>query len=215
MQVRDAIEQALRRLRIVPPGENMQAEDASTGLEVLNQMIYSWSTSGVDLLHQGWALTDNFVFFVPPKVLDPAGSTAMTLDSLSYVGTWNASTNSPALSDGSGTKGQVYRVGTAGSTSLDDVSSWAVDDFLIFNGTEWLKCASSKQHEMAVINNLAVWLASDYGMAPPDVVAINAEAGFEGMLAQWMRTPDATFDRALTRLPSRRWPYSVPASETS
>lgn len=45
---------------------------------------------------------------------------------MSYQGTWNAGTNIPALANGVGTKGYVYKVSTAGTTTLDGNSSWNV-----------------------------------------------------------------------------------------
>lgn len=56
---------------------------------------------------------------------------------LNYQGTWNASTNTPALTSGVGTKGFLYVVSVAGSTTLDGNSTWAVGDFVNFNGTVW------------------------------------------------------------------------------
>ena len=56
-----------------------------------------------------------------------------------YQGTWNASTNSPALTSGTGNKGQYYKVGTAGSTALDGISQWNAGDTVIFDGTTWDK----------------------------------------------------------------------------
>jgi hypothetical protein len=56
---------------------------------------------------------------------------------LNYQGTWNASTNTPALASGVGTKGFLYVVGVAGTTTLDGNSSWNVGDFANFNGTVW------------------------------------------------------------------------------
>lgn len=58
---------------------------------------------------------------------------------LSYQGTWNASTNSPALASGVGTTNYYYIVGTSGSTNLDGITDWVVGDWLIFNGTAWQK----------------------------------------------------------------------------
>jgi len=54
-----------------------------------------------------------------------------------YQGVWNASTNSPTLVSGTGTNGQYYRVGTAGTTTIDGISLWNVGDLIIFNGTVW------------------------------------------------------------------------------
>jgi hypothetical protein len=56
---------------------------------------------------------------------------------LVYQGVWNASTNSPALASGVGTKGYYYKVSVAGSTLIDGVSTWKVGDMIVFNGTTW------------------------------------------------------------------------------
>lgn len=59
------------------------------------------------------------------------------IGALNYKGTWNASTNSPALASGVGTKGDYYVVSVAGSTSLDGLSNWGVGDWATFNGSVW------------------------------------------------------------------------------
>jgi hypothetical protein len=61
------------------------------------------------------------------------------LGTLSYQGTWNASTNTPTLASGVGVKGYYYVVSVAGSTNLDGVSDWVVGDWAVFNGTVWQK----------------------------------------------------------------------------
>jgi len=58
---------------------------------------------------------------------------------LNYQGTWNATTNSPTLTSGTGTKGYYYVVDVAGSTNLDGITDWKVGDWAIFNGTVWQK----------------------------------------------------------------------------
>jgi hypothetical protein len=58
---------------------------------------------------------------------------------LSYQGTWNASTNNPALSSGVGTNGNYYVVNVAGTTNLDGITDWQIGDWAIFNGTVWQK----------------------------------------------------------------------------
>ena len=52
---------------------------------------------------------------------------------LKYQGTWNASSNSPTLTSGSGTPGYYYIVSTAGSTNLDGITDWAVGDWAVFS----------------------------------------------------------------------------------
>jgi hypothetical protein len=62
---------------------------------------------------------------------------ARKLGVLEYKGTWNASTNTPALTSGSGQTNGYYVVSVAGSTDLDGVTGWEIGDWAIFNGTKW------------------------------------------------------------------------------
>ena len=64
---------------------------------------------------------------------------AAVLGAVSYQGTWNASTNTPALASGVGTKGYYYVVSVAGSTNLDGITDWKVGDWAIYNGSAWQK----------------------------------------------------------------------------
>jgi len=64
---------------------------------------------------------------------------AAVLGALSYQGTWNASTNTPTLASGVGTKGYYYVVSVAGSTDLDGITNWVVGDWAVYNGTAWQK----------------------------------------------------------------------------
>lgn len=58
---------------------------------------------------------------------------------LNYQGAWNASTNTPTLASGTGTKGYYYVVSVAGTTNLDGITDWQVGDWAIFNGSVWQK----------------------------------------------------------------------------
>ena len=51
---------------------------------------------------------------------------------LVFQGTWNASTNTPTLTSGSGTTGHFYIVSVAGSTNLDGITDWQVGDWAVF-----------------------------------------------------------------------------------
>ena len=51
---------------------------------------------------------------------------------LVFQGTWNASTNTPTLTSGSGTTGNFYIVSVAGSTNLDGITDWQVGDWAVF-----------------------------------------------------------------------------------
>lgn len=63
---------------------------------------------------------------------------------LEYLGTWDASTNTPALSDGTGSAGNVYLVDVAGTQDLGSGNiTFAVGDWAIHNGTIWQKSLNS------------------------------------------------------------------------
>ena len=51
---------------------------------------------------------------------------------LVFQGTWNAATNTPTLTSGSGTTGHFYIVSVAGSTNLDGITDWKVGDWAVF-----------------------------------------------------------------------------------
>ena len=56
---------------------------------------------------------------------------------LDFQGSWNASTNSPALASSVGTNGEFYIVSVAGTTNLNGITNWGIGDWAIFNGTVW------------------------------------------------------------------------------
>jgi hypothetical protein len=70
-------------------------------------------------------------------MLKTVSSITNAIGALNYKGTWNASTNSPALASGVGTKGDYYVVSVAGSTALDGISNWGVGDWAAYNGAAW------------------------------------------------------------------------------
>ena len=64
---------------------------------------------------------------------------------LKFKGVWDADTNTPTLTDGVGTNGDIYVVSVSGSTVLDGNTDWVVGDWAIFNGeqTSWEKIDNS------------------------------------------------------------------------
>tara|TARA_B100001564_G_scaffold360042_1_gene385056 strand:+ start:5091 stop:8573 length:3483 start_codon:yes stop_codon:yes gene_type:complete len=51
---------------------------------------------------------------------------------LVYKGTWNANTNTPTLTSGTGVTGEFYIVSVAGNTNLNGITDWQVGDWAIF-----------------------------------------------------------------------------------
>lgn len=70
-------------------------------------------------------------------MLKTVSSITNAIGALNYKGTWNASTNTPTLASGVGTKGDYYVVSVAGSTTLDGISNWGIGDWAVFNGSVW------------------------------------------------------------------------------
>lgn len=70
-------------------------------------------------------------------MLKTVSSITNAIGALNYAGTWNASTNAPALASGVGTKGDYYVVSVSGTTTLDGISNWGVGDWVASNGSTW------------------------------------------------------------------------------
>lgn len=58
---------------------------------------------------------------------------------LTFLGGWDADTNTPTLVSSIGNSGDFYIVTTEGSTTIDSQSTWLVGDWIIFDGTSWLR----------------------------------------------------------------------------
>lgn len=82
-----------------------------------------------------------------------------------FIGTWDASTNTPTLSDGGATtspdQGDYYRVSVAGTTTLDGENDWGIGDWVIFDGTQWAKIDNSESVTSVNGNQGAVTLDAD------------------------------------------------------
>jgi len=196
---RTIVERALKRARLLNATENASAADLSDGLDALNEMMFAWKGKGVDVAHQALAASDTFLFFVPP-----AAMASGVLASLAYQGLWNATTNTPTLSSGTGTTGTLYKVSVAGTTSLDGMASWAINDFAIFDGTVWREGQSSVPYEGAVVAMLGQRLAEENGSQSGPVLTRDAADGWINIMAQFVRPDQAIYDGAIVRTPMRR-----------
>ena len=99
---------------------------------------------------------------------------------VAYQGTWNASTNTPTLTSSSGTQGHYYVVSVAGTTTLDGISSWAVGDWAIFNGSYWEKVDNTDAVSSVNGQVGTVVLTAASVSAIPDVAIITAGTGMSG-----------------------------------
>jgi hypothetical protein len=100
-------------------------------------------------------------------------------DPMEYKGSWNASTNSPTLANGTGNNGDVYHVSAAGSVDFGAGSiSFAIGDKVVYNGSIWEKwdmtdavSSVNSQTGAVVLEADDIDLASGYAAAAGTVSA--------------------------------------------
>lgn len=199
---RQVIRLAFKQLLVTGIGEEPIAEDMGDSLDLLNQMVHGWRSDGVDLLWSDITLNDAVSFWVPPKAAD-----GNTVNDAVYAGAWDASTNTPTLATGSGTSGTVYKVSVAGTTTLDEVTSWSVGDYLVFDGFEqkWMKCRTSQQFITDITAMLAVQMSTLFSVQPSPDLAMRADAGWRRLQANFVVAPLVAVDDALRRMNSNRY----------
>jgi hypothetical protein len=113
-------------------------------------------------------------------MLKVAGGGGAAVGAVVYLGTWDASTNTPTLTSSVGTKGNYYVVSVAGNTNLNGITDWVAGDWAIFNGSVWEKVDNTE----AVISvngqtGVVVLDAANVGAAA-NTVEIIAGIGLDG-----------------------------------
>jgi len=81
---------------------------------------------------------------------------ASLIGAVVYQGTWNATTNIPALVSSTGTKGYYYKVSVAGTTAIDGNSQWVIGDTIIFDGSVWDKIDGNAVEVISVAGRTGV-----------------------------------------------------------
>lgn len=83
------------------------------------------------------------------KNIETAANAAMH-----YVGDWDAATNTPAIPVATAeNKGSYYLVAAPGATAVDGVSKWAAGDWIVSNGTKWVRIANSEVFDASAIQS--------------------------------------------------------------
>jgi hypothetical protein len=105
-------------------------------------------------------------------MLKTVSSISNPIGALNYKGTWNASTNTPALSSGAGTKGDYYVVSVAGSTTLDGISNWGIGDWAAYNGSVWQRVEGGA--DLNGVNLSVTGTSTLSGLTASTALALNA-----------------------------------------
>ena len=110
-------------------------------------------------------------------MLKTVSSYINAIGALVFQGTWNAATNTPTLQSSVGNKGDYYVVSQAGTTNLNGITDWQVNDIAVFNGAVWQKIDTTD----AVLSvngqtGVVVLTAPDVGATPNTAYVIAGTA---------------------------------------
>jgi len=131
-----------------------------------------------------------------------------------FQSTWNASTNTPTLASGVGTKGYYYIVSVAGTTNLDGITDWQIGDWAIFDGTVWRKVDNtdavvSVNGYTGVVNLVLDDLADVSAASPTDTQLLR----YNGTTSKWYNwTP--TFLNSLNGITNATQTFATGTSGT-
>jgi hypothetical protein len=142
-------------------------------------------------------------------MLKTVSSFINAIGALVYKGTWNALINDPTLTSSVGNKGDYYVVSVAGTTNLNGITDWQVNDIALFNGSIWQKIDNTD----AVLSvngqtGAVVLTAADVGATPNTTYVLTS-----GLLSGGGRlTGNVTV--TLTSVPVANVTNAVPDSRT-
>jgi len=140
----------------------------------------------------------------------------LPLPALEYKGTWNAATNTPTLSNGSGNLGDIWRVTTAGNDLGFQVE---VGDVIFYDGNAWYKLGSGSGSGSGGTYELPVATSSTLGgvkqgagvtIAADGTLTLNAAtlAGYQLKSERGVANGYASLDAA-GKMPSSQLPVSA------
>ncbi len=156
----------------------------STNSEVTSQPLTGLSVSGSAIVSTDSILT---------ALGKAQNQINAVVGSVNFQGVWNASTNSPALASGVGTKGYYYIVTVAGSTNLNGITDWKLGDWAIYDGTAWQKVDNTD----AVVSvngymGIVTLAKADIGLGNVENTALSTWAGSTNITTIKSLTASAT-----------------------
>lgn len=132
------------------------------------------STLNLATLDVGGANSGRVPFTMLPAALSEA---------LHFAGTWNANTGTTSLStvlaSGTGEAGAMFKVSTAGTTTIDGVSQWNVGDEIAFSGVSntWVKIDGISTEVISVATQTGAVVFTPGVMYSNGTIVVAATAG--------------------------------------
>jgi hypothetical protein len=159
------------------------------------QKLYLWSGSAYTEVFPSQALLDTYQLRSEKgnangyASLDSGGKVPISqLPSsiMEYKGTWNASTNTPTLANGTGDTGDVYICNVAGTVNFGaGPLTFAVGDYVIYSGTIWQRSSGA----VGTVTSVALTVGGDAISVSGSPLTTSGTLGltFNGTTAQYIR----------------------------
>jgi hypothetical protein len=159
------------------------------------QKLYLWSGSAYVEVFPSQALLDTYQLRSEKgnangyASLDSGGKVPISqLPSsiMEYKGTWNASTNTPTLANGTGDTGDVYICNVAGTVNFGaGPITFAVGDYVIYSGTIWQRSSGA----VGTVTSVALTVGGDAisVSGSPLTTSGTLALAFSGTTSQYIR----------------------------
>jgi hypothetical protein len=159
------------------------------------QKLYLWSGSAYTEVFPSQALLDTYQLRSEKgnangyASLDSGGKVPISqLPSsiMEYKGTWNAATNTPTLTNGTGDTGDVYICNVAGTVNFGaGPITFAVGDYVIYSGTIWQRSSGA----VGTVTSVAASITGDSVTISGSPVTTSGTLAFafNGTTAQYIR----------------------------
>ena len=154
-----------------------------------------------------------------PALLDNSSNVATTAfvmaatpsmsNMVTLQGVWNAGTNTPALSSGTGTKGFTYVVSVPGVTTLDGNSNWVVNDVVMYNGTTWTKIHGSVTEVTSVAGRSGAVVLTNSDITGLGTMATQAASAVAITGGTFSGSTISTTGQLVSTLPTGNAPFVV------
>jgi hypothetical protein len=159
------------------------------------QKLYLWSGSAYTEVFPSQALLDTYQLRSEKgnangyASLDSGGKVPISqLPSsiMEYKGTWNASTNTPTLANGTGDTGDVYICNVAGTVNFGaGAITFAVGDYVIYSGSIWQRSSGA----VGTVTSVALTVGGDAisVSGSPLTTSGTLALAFSGTTSQYIR----------------------------